>query len=97
MKAAKRFVIRCETPDCDWGHSMPTDLSDWEIHVKKCYAAFRQHCIERHGLGDHEKAWVCLNIEYWTISLSSKEELDPGHGSQLPHPRHIRNKRRPHP
>jgi hypothetical protein len=73
---------------------MPTDLSDWEIHKEKCCTAFRQHCIERHGLGEDEKAWVYLNIERWTIALAGKEERDRGGGSQLPHPRHIRNRLR---
>jgi hypothetical protein len=35
--------LRVRTPNVQ-------DLSDWEIHIEKCYAAFRQHCIERHGL-----------------------------------------------
>ena len=37
-----RGYIRCGTPDCDWGFEMP-DLS--ETQFKKCYAAFREHCV----------------------------------------------------
>lgn len=42
-----RGYIRYGTPDCDWDFEMP-DMSGWR--VKKCYAKFREHCVERHEL-----------------------------------------------
>jgi hypothetical protein len=41
--------ICCGTPDCDWGFHLP-DTS--EANMNKCYAEFRKHCIERHGLDE---------------------------------------------
>jgi hypothetical protein len=40
-------IIRCGTPDCDWGFRLP-DMSAWRI--ERCYAKCREHCIERHAL-----------------------------------------------
>ena len=41
--------LRCGTPDCDWGITI-SGLS--EESMKNCYARFREHCIDRHGLGE---------------------------------------------
>jgi len=45
-------VMRCGTPDCDWGWPM-ADLAPWP--VEKCYSAFRDHCIETHGLDESDR------------------------------------------
>jgi hypothetical protein len=39
--------IRCGTPDCDWGFEI-SNFSETEF--KKCFAKFREHCVERHEL-----------------------------------------------
>jgi hypothetical protein len=41
------LVIRCSTPDCDWGHRVQ-DLSEEQLNL--CYSEFRKHCIERREL-----------------------------------------------
>jgi hypothetical protein len=60
-------VIRCGTPDCDWAFKMP-DLSGWRI--KKCYADFREHCIDRHHLHESDTgALMFFNLEEFTLTL----------------------------
>jgi hypothetical protein len=44
---AMSFVIRCGTPDCEWGKKM-ADLCANQLNL--CYAEFRKHCIQRHDL-----------------------------------------------
>jgi hypothetical protein len=67
---SQSFVIRCASPDCDWGHPMPCDLLDWEIHMNKCENAFLRHCVERHPLGEHySRLWIRLDLVEWTIEL----------------------------
>jgi hypothetical protein len=41
------FVIRCGTPDCDWGHRV-SDLGQEQL--KLCYSEFRKHCMQTHDL-----------------------------------------------
>jgi len=48
---------------------MPSSMSDWEFYVDKCRAAFRQHCIERHNLGEYEIVQVWLDVVHWTLEL----------------------------
>jgi hypothetical protein len=68
VKAGSNFVIRCRTPDCDWGFSTP-DLG--EIALNWCYSAFRKHCMEIHRLSQDnlEDAWVHFDIEHWILTL----------------------------
>jgi len=67
MKTAPHFVIRCGTPDCEWGFPMP-DLG--ELALESCYSAFRKHCVEIHGLtDDDEEAHMFLDLEKWTLTL----------------------------
>ena len=48
------------TADCDWGFPLP-DTS--EQRMEKCYAQFREHCIERHGLRETDtNAQMFLNL-----------------------------------
>jgi len=59
--------ICCGTADCDWGFALP-DTS--ETRMNKCYAEFRQHCIERHGLGEaDEEAEMFLDLMEGTLTL----------------------------
>lgn len=67
------LVIRCGTPDCDWGKMMP-DLSAEQVAL--CYSEFRKHCIQRHGLHEWDTdAQMHLNLEQWTLTLLKGEEL----------------------
>ena len=61
-------VIRCAPPDCDWGRRMK-DLSEQEL--KLCYAEFRKHCVEVHGLqeGDLGDSRMFLDLGQWTLTL----------------------------
>src|SRR5215472_7095232 len=47
MKGKFSLVIRCGTPDCDWGFPMP-DLG--EVSLEACFSDFRKHCVEIHGV-----------------------------------------------
>jgi len=59
--------IRCGTPDCDWGFALP-DTS--EARMNECYAEFRMHCIERHGLDqDDREAEMFLDLMEGTLTL----------------------------
>ena len=40
------YIIRCGTPDCDWGFP----VVDPRCIAEACYEKFREHCIERHDL-----------------------------------------------
>ena len=63
--------MRCGTPDCDWGFEMP-DLS--EAQFKKCYAAFREHCVERHDPPETDtNAHMFFDLEEWTLTLFKDE------------------------
>jgi hypothetical protein len=68
MRTKPGFAIRCGTPDCDWGFTMP-DLS--EVALDLCYAAFLRHCAEMRGLNldDPECRWMYLDLEDWTLTL----------------------------
>jgi hypothetical protein len=67
-KLSSSFVIRCGTPDCKWGFPMP-DLG--EIAVEACYASFRKHCVEVHGLKQDDLAdsRMYLDLGKWTLTL----------------------------
>jgi len=48
------------------------DLAEWRI--KKCYAAFRLHCIERHGLAENDRSsHMHFDIERWILTLVPPE------------------------
>ena len=67
MRGTSKLVIRCGTPDCDWGWPM-ADLAPWR--VEKCYSAFREHCIETHGLAEEDtEATMHLDLQHWTLTL----------------------------
>jgi hypothetical protein len=59
-------VVRCGTPDCDWGFPMP-DLD--KLALEACYSGFWRHCIDVHGLGEATTAKMFLNLEEWTLTL----------------------------
>jgi hypothetical protein len=62
-----RDYIRCGTPDCDWGFRLP-DLQ--EGSVERCYAEFRSHCIERHGLDEADnEAKMFFDLDAGTLTL----------------------------
>jgi hypothetical protein len=45
------------------------DLAAWRI--EKCYAAFRLHCIETHGLfADDTQSLMQLDLEHWVLTFS---------------------------
>jgi hypothetical protein len=61
------FVIRCGTPDCDWGKKM-CDLG--EVQLRLCYSEFRKHCIQRHDLQEWDTTpHVHLDLEHWMLTL----------------------------
>lgn len=63
--------IRCGTPDCDWGFRLP-NLSEYRL--KKCYAKFREHCVETHDLRETDiNARMFLDLEEWTLTLFKDE------------------------
>ncbi|PYT67374.1 MAG: hypothetical protein DMG39_24230 [Acidobacteria bacterium] len=68
------------TPDCEWGFPMP-DLG--EIAVKECYASFRKHCVEAHGLKDDDlwDSQMFPDLGKWTLTLLTRE-CSPGLDSQ---------------
>ena len=64
----KSLLIRCGTPDCDWGHKV-SDLSEEQLNL--CYSEFRKHRMQRHDLQEWEipTSMVNLNLEHWTLTL----------------------------
>lgn len=66
FRMRESWVIRCDTPDCDWGHHV-SDTSEHEL--KLCYSEFRKHCIRRHGLQEWESAQAYLDVEHWLLTL----------------------------
>ena len=59
--------LRCGTPGCDWGIAIP-DLS--EESMKNCCARFREHCIERHRLGEADTdARIFFSLDERTLTL----------------------------
>ena len=64
----KSLVIRCGTPDCDWGHQV-SDLSEEQLEL--CYSEFRKYCIQRHDLHEWELATSIMNsdLRRWTLTL----------------------------
>ena len=61
------FVIRCATPNCDWGKNMP-ELSEEQLDL--CYSEFRKHCIQIHCLQDWDTdAQMRLDMVNWTLTL----------------------------
>jgi hypothetical protein len=68
MKTASVVVIRCATPDCEWGFPMP-DLG--ELAFGACYSDFLKHCINIHGQKRNSvsESFVFLDLEKWTLTL----------------------------
>ena len=63
----KSFVIRCGTPDCEWGRKM-CDLGEEQLLL--CYSEFRKHCIQRHDLQEWDmSSHVHLDLEQWLLTL----------------------------
>ncbi len=61
------FVIRCGTPDCDWGHKV-SDLGEEQLDL--CYSEFRKHCIQIHGSQERDTvAKMHLDLVNWTLTL----------------------------
>jgi len=59
-------IIRCGTPDCDWGFPLP-DLAPWRVET--CYEEFGRHCVERHGLLETDNAQKYFDLKVGTLSL----------------------------
>jgi len=58
-------IIRCGTPDCDWGFG----VEGWNT-AEKCYEEFQEHCVERHGLLETDtNALMYLNLKEGTLTL----------------------------
>jgi hypothetical protein len=63
-------MVRCGTPDCDWGVPMPGFSED---QLSRCRREFRQHCVERHGLDPKDTERICwFNLEVLTMTLVPK-------------------------
>ena len=63
----KSFVIRCGTPDCDWGKKM-CDLGEEQLRL--CYSEFRKHCVHRHDLQEWDATpQAHLDLENWSLTL----------------------------
>ena len=61
------LVIRCGTPDSDWGHRVP-DLGEEELEL--CSSEFRKHCIQRHGIQEWDTTlYMHLDLEHWMLTL----------------------------
>ena len=61
------FIIRCGTPDCEWGHKMHGVSED---QLRFCYGEFRKHCIQRHNLREWDTTpHVHLDLENWLLTL----------------------------
>ena len=75
MKPSPRFVIRCGTPDYEWGFPMP-DLG--ELALDSCYSTFRKHCMETPGLRQDNVADCAmhLDLEKWTLNAYLARHLD---------------------
>jgi hypothetical protein len=59
-------IIRCGTPDCDWGFPV---VNPWNT-AETCYEKFREHCVERHGLLETDiNAQMYLNLKEGTLTL----------------------------
>ena len=65
----KHTLIRCAKPDCVWGYSVPP-VPEWTTHFDRAREAFRQHCINRHGL-DKDDTNFCIHLDVlkWTLEL----------------------------
>jgi hypothetical protein len=68
MAGVTKLVIRCGTPDCDWGFQM---WDTGELAFEACYAQFRIHCCEIHGLVEERaaEALMRLDLKKWTLTL----------------------------
>jgi len=52
------YIIRCGTPDCDWGFPV---VDPWNT-AERCYEEFQEHCVERHDLRETDtNAQMYLN------------------------------------
>ena len=54
----KSLLIRCGTPDCDWGHKV-SDLSEEQLNL--CYSELLQEW--------KTDAHMRLDLEQWTLEL----------------------------
>ena len=60
-------IVRCGTPDCDWGTPLPSFNED------QLSKEFRQHCIERHGLNPEDTERVCwFDLQALTLTIVPK-------------------------
>jgi hypothetical protein len=46
------LTARCGTADCVWGYQVASACDAQEMD--ECRDAFRQHCVERHGLSEDD-------------------------------------------
>lgn len=66
MPHTPRYV-RCGSPDCKWQIAL-IDLSESEL--ERLRGAFREHCIESHGLSpDDTDRQVWFDFEHHTMTL----------------------------
>ena len=60
------YIIRCGTPDCDWGFPI---VDSWNT-AEKCYEEFRKHCVKRHALQENDTdAQMWVNLKEGTLTL----------------------------
>jgi hypothetical protein len=58
-------IIRCGTPDCDWGFPVGR-----QNVVERCYEEFREHCVERHDLRETDtNAQMWIDFKEGTLTL----------------------------
>ena len=66
-----RDHVRCGTQNCNLRFPLP-DIS--QSQIEKCYAAFRQHCVEKHGLDstDDTDSRMFLDLTVCTVTLPER-------------------------
>ncbi len=73
----KPFVIRCGTPDCEWGYKMH-DMGEDQLRL--CYSEFRKHCMQRHGLQEWDTRGIRgESATYWGL-LKQPDKQEPARG-----------------
>jgi len=68
LKAKFSLVIRCGTPDCEWGFQIH-DLG--EVSLEACFSDFQKHCVKIHGVnkGNAADCLMHLDLQQWALKL----------------------------
>src|SRR5690348_4421152 len=74
-------IIRCGTPDCDWGHRV-SELGEEQLNL--CYSEFRKHCMQRHDLEEWKyQRRTCTST--WSTGCSRSLKVRNHFGCRLRH------------